>query len=666
MDDSFGGSYYALLLVGVIAVGFHAYGLFSQRVVYSAQSSSNSDLDLLPVISIAGKKNFSKGFIVYLTVFELIYLVLASSSTLLSFILSLANSDESVGALSSIAEPDASIPVLASTALILLSQVRPFSSFEIYLRETGHAVSGIPTNVREVKDSISLILVKSISKLAIGQSVHESPLLRQFSVKAETLRSKLEADGVDATRAGTMYQSYCTVLYLHEVTLGYTGISEWHREETMDLVERFRSINYELDAMDALIRDYNQVTVDATGDAQSNASTSGATQNAAQAAGTLNSNRTGKRWTSVLEQCIHLEHRLLVLLALFFINRPDAEITSDVLLKTTMHQSMESGEKTLGNVLFASVASGLLLTLLALPVYQHTVDFYKDSIKQSPFENKLPLAEPAYEKGADLSYLQKFQYGFSAEERESENQEWLSLASSIGDSLNFWFKEIFVPTLIFLVSAGVALLYRKRALASRYWRRNYNESSDRVPFTHYLLAGVYAYVATLFVMFVYHFILFALIPSIKLQRDFINVEAMEILRLHLDEIFLFSVMAFFISFFVCDYADFKRWKKDVYNPFRSLHVTRAFLISFFCALTNWASKMSLYRVNSSWDILHFLVIPLLCFFIYLLSFSFFAWLYETEQPTGSVRHTPGEPASDDLDETGRSAQPVHDDNPAFT
>lgn len=634
-------NYYILLLVGIVAIGFHAYGLFSQRVVDPARSTLHSDLSLLPVISIAGKKDFSKGYLIYLISFEAVYVVLASSTTLLSFVINLASREETVGALSSQMEPNAAIPVLASTALILLSQIKPFSRFENYIRDMAHGVSGVPTNARDVKDNISSALASKIRKLDEGLSEElsgeEYSLLVDCRDKARSLSRKLVDDGVDATRAKTVFRSYCNVLFLHEVTLGYTGISEWHREETTDVIEMFRSIDYEIDAMEALIRDYSDTPAGVTASTDDTEEPqSGGNGNKADVSHAVpvvgEPLRTGKRWNSVTEQCIKLEQRLLLLLALLFINRPDAELEGNGLLKDIMQSSVRTREQRLGNVVFSSVIAGLMLSLVVLPSYKYGIDRSKSWIRESPYENKLPFDSPASSnaQSGSLSLSEVLVNGMSASELSQANREWQAAANKIGSRIRFWAYEIVKPTLIFLVAAGVTLAYRNRATAERRWNARLIPGDDNIPLLKYLTAGLYAYIATLAAMFLYHFLVLALIPAIRSQNDFMTYEGMEILYTAIPEIMYASLISFFISYFVCDYTDFARWKNDSRQVLRSLAIRRILLVALMCGVLNWVVKTSLGKVTAGWDVLDFFAVPFLSYALFLGCFAWFLWRYEND------------------------------------
>lgn len=645
MDSpDFVSNYYILLLVGIAAIGFHAYGLFSQRVVDPSRSTLHSDLNLLPVISIAGRKDFSKGYLIYLISFEAVYIVLASSTTLLSFVLNLASREDTVGALSSQMEPNAAIPVLASTALILLSQIKPFSRFENYIRDMAHGVSGVPTNARDVKDNISAALARKIRQLDEGVSEavssEEFTLLTDCRDKARALSRKLVEDGVDATRAKTVYRSYCNVLYLHEVTLGYTGISEWHREETTDVIEMFRSIDYEVDAMEALIRDYSDSPAMTAVPAEDDISkeTAASAEQTGESAGWKEvplvgeQLRTGKRWNSVTEQCIKLEQRLLLLLALLFINRPDAELEGNTLLKDIMQESVRTREQRLGNVVFSSVIAGLMLSLLILPFYKYGVDQSKSWIRESPYENKLPFANPAGSNrfSGSLTLGEVLANGMSASELSRANRQWQTAANKIGNRIRFWAYEIVKPALIFLVAAGVTLAYRNRAAAERRWKPRLIPGDDNVPLLRYLTAGLYAYVATLGAMFLYHFLVLALIPAIRSQNDFMTYEGMEVLYSAIPEILYASLISFVISYFVCDYTDFSRWKNDARHAYRSLRKRRILVAALMCGGLNWVVKTSLGKVNAGWDVLDFFAVPFLSYWLFLMSFAWFLWRYEND------------------------------------
>lgn len=623
-------NYYILLLVGIAAIGFHAYGLFSQRVVDSNHGALHADLNLLPVISIAGKKDFSKGYLLYLLTFEAVYIVLASSTTLLSFVLNLANREDTVGALSSQIAPNAAIPVLASTALILLSQIKPFARFENYIRDISHGVSGVPTNARDVKDRIASTLAGKIKDLdeGVSQPLIEGKysLLAACRKKSRSLYKRLIEDGVDETKASTFFISYCNVLYLHEVTLGYTGISEWNREETNTVIELFRSIDYELDAMEALIRDYTALStpddmLDGT-DAEADESLSAGEPG-----------RTGKRWKSVTEQCITLEQRLLLLLALLFINRPDAELSANSLLKDVMHQSVTTREQRMGNVVLSSVIVGLAVSLLVLPTYKMAVDESKAWLRESPYENKLPLLGKGNRNGANsaLPLSEVLFNGMNKDELESASSMWAGAANKIGSRIRFWAYEIIKPALIFLVSAGVTLAYRNRAMAERRWKSGLLPGHDNVPLLRYLSAGLYAYLATLGAVFFYHFIVLALIPAIQSQNDFMTYEGMEVLSAAIPEIMYFSLTAFLISYFVSDYCDFARWRDSANSASASIPWMRVLVFATACGTLNWIVKTSLGKVNTGWDVLNFFAVPFLGFSVFLSAFGFFLWLYENEK-----------------------------------
>jgi hypothetical protein len=301
-----------------------------------------------------------------------------------------------------------------------------------------------------------------------------------------------------------------------------------------------------------------------------------------------------------------------------------------------MHQSVTTREQRMGNVIISSVIMGLAVSLLILPTYKLAVDQSKSWLRESPYENKLPF--PGKGNGghtnSSLPLSEVLFNGMNKAELQSASSMWTGAANKIGNRIRFWGYEIIKPALIFLVSAGVTLAYRNRAMAERRWKSGLVLDHDNVPLLRYLAAGLYAYVATLSAVFLYHFVLLALIPAIHSQNDFMTYEGMEVLSAAIPEITYFSLTAFLISYFISDYCDFARWKNDAKSAFGSVPKIRVLVFAAACGTLNWIVKTSLGKVSTGWDVLDFFAVPFMGFSVFLSMFAFFLWRYEKGKAPG--------------------------------
>jgi len=149
------GTFLTLLLFGALFVGVHAFSLYGKV----RQEDIDDDLiwmgGKVQLIRFVGRKSYATGFLCYLTLMELLFLVLSSSSVILEMALSVMGNSHSVGALATgRSEINPWAPVLASSTVIAITEVKPFSQIEHAMRRAAHDIAGIPQRLKNTIESI--------------------------------------------------------------------------------------------------------------------------------------------------------------------------------------------------------------------------------------------------------------------------------------------------------------------------------------------------------------------------------------------------------------------------------------------------------------------------------------------------------------------------------
>ena len=152
-------TYLLLFLVGLFSVAVQSFKLYGTPLDNTRNLQTSVPLHSIPLISLGGLKPFVTGFVCYLMILEILYIVLSSSSVVLELAIksSATAASNTVGA---VTEPVGNgvkvyVPILASQLLVTLSQVKPFSEIEQMIRRMAHHLAGIRQNVYDINDKIS-------------------------------------------------------------------------------------------------------------------------------------------------------------------------------------------------------------------------------------------------------------------------------------------------------------------------------------------------------------------------------------------------------------------------------------------------------------------------------------------------------------------------------
>lgn len=141
-----------VLLIGAVAVGIHAFSRYQTLPEKGElRSSSFFSVPLATEVRLrllTDRRQFFAGFLVYLAIYEFLYIVLSSSTAILEASFSIVGNAATVGAL----KPDFSginvlTPVLAASVAIALSEIQPFKQIERAARRLAHSAAGIPRHL---------------------------------------------------------------------------------------------------------------------------------------------------------------------------------------------------------------------------------------------------------------------------------------------------------------------------------------------------------------------------------------------------------------------------------------------------------------------------------------------------------------------------------------
>ena len=149
------GAFLVLLLFGAFFVAVHAYRLYGEV----RQEDIDEDIvwmeGKVQLIDFVGRRSYATGFLCYLALLELMFLVLSSSSVILDMALTAVGNSRSVGALGSSGTAiNPWAPVLASSAVIAITEVKPFMQIEHAIRRVAHHIAGIPRHLKSTIDRV--------------------------------------------------------------------------------------------------------------------------------------------------------------------------------------------------------------------------------------------------------------------------------------------------------------------------------------------------------------------------------------------------------------------------------------------------------------------------------------------------------------------------------
>lgn len=490
---TFSDNAYVLLLLGMVAVGAHAYSLFRQPDERAGGTSRWRFLASVPIELATTPSRFRLGLLCYLGVFELVYLVLASSSSLVVMAYQVSGRDDLTGALSDSVSPNGTVPILASTAIILLTQIRPVSQAERVLRRFAHRIAHIPDGLRQVKQRVSHHLRTRVADLA-------NPSLAAGDIEA----IHALAGARTATR---LERSQRVVTWLFESTLGASGSTVWDEEGSEALLQLFESSRAEVLQLNADIVAAASSSGDRT---QRNGDDSTDVENPQQGP-----------WQTLLNRSLQLEERLTVLLCLLVINQPDIDTRDDRELEVLVSTTRRHEHNDVSNISIKACALGTIVCLSLLLLYETVETGLRSELRQSPYTARAPLGDFLAERVRDNEGVAA-RYpldGLDASERAG-----LVLDDGLRSDLSEAFEETTLLALTFLMTVFMALSMNRlhvRAVDTGVGRPRAPPGPAAV---HYVAIAMTAALATAVMLFVYLFTTHALLPALQRNVDVLSFE----------------------------------------------------------------------------------------------------------------------------------------------
>lgn len=507
---------YFLLLLGVVAVGAHAYSLFNQPIDRPSASTRWRFLSTIPIQLATTQSRFRLGLVLYIIVFELIYLVLASSSSLLLMTYQMSGRQDLTGALSETVSPNGTVTILASTAIILLTQIRPLSQVELILRRFAHRMARVPDGLRLVKQRASTHLRRA--KLPDENTISEE---------------LAGMDGLaDQDTGDRLKRSQAVTAWLFENTLGTRGALSWDEEGSEQLLQLFHSLKFEVmqlrgDILEAARPADNQIKKNPKHGAP-----------AVQPQGP---------WQELLNRSLHLEERLTLLLCLLLINQPEIDTKDDHELQRLIDSTRRREQSEVSDIAIKSCVVGILASLLVLFVYERGDTLIRQELRQSPYSARAPFGEYVNARvnaNDELATLYPFQ-GLTLEERQE-----LVIGGSVQSDLNTAVNETLWTAITFFCTVFVVLSMNTHNI--QVWRTSSQtqKSESVTPAAHYALIAISASVTAATVLFVYLFITKALMRALRDNIDVLSFEIMGPFSSMLPTVMSYSLASIVCAIFV--------------------------------------------------------------------------------------------------------------------
>lgn len=251
MSDSGQFAYLFFFVIGALITGIHAYDLYRERT--SPQEHYFSDLlATTNIAALGGQSAFARGFLAYLAINELIYLILATSTTILDYARKLAVPEQTAGAMmvnDSLASPNILLPIAAATFLTTAARVKPFSEIESLLRRAAHFCAGIPATTYRIADAIASFDFGAI--VATGQS---SPVVAFSRRRADQTRSQALRQGMDELDAENLSDVVLRVYLFWGWASGVHGERCWTRQSRDLLKPQFDALLPRFDAFESRLK----------------------------------------------------------------------------------------------------------------------------------------------------------------------------------------------------------------------------------------------------------------------------------------------------------------------------------------------------------------------------------------------------------------------------
>jgi len=509
--------YILLLFFGGAVVAVHANSLFSQRVSETSADGRADPLASLSLPVILGQNDYRRGFAVYLLANELLYTILASSSTILGLTLEVLGQQNTVGALSENLKPSLLYPIVASSVVVLMSQAKPTSGIEKTFRRMAHSVAGVQRNLDEVKTRIH--------KIALNTSL-EDKLVISATERARNLAEVAPTSYITEFERANFAASLTRVHCLYYWTLGYRGQSIWFSEHSRQIKSLFDSLHLEYGNLCNEAFAMGQVSI-----------SSGSTFNA-----------EAERWKVIIRATYQLENRLTTVLSLLLINQPDADFDNEPALhelRDVVLKKRAGDHPDVSSLVGQSMLYALPFMLVLATLHGGSTRLWR-SLTSQRLDNL-----PDFPRVVDISFFDRL---LSLPEKFFSHPEKLDfLSTTIGDAMIGTVDY----TLIFIISVGIAMFYRKSQMELQRWNAHseYGIPNTYSPVVRYLFLGGLGYLFSTAVFLVWRFLVFNIIEPLRSGIPIQVDVSMRGFGEYLPDFLLEPITAFVCVWFVLQFAD---------------------------------------------------------------------------------------------------------------
>lgn len=341
-------AYWIVLIFGGVAVAVHAYQLFGTSLP-GYHENDYSIISLTPVLSLGSPRGYLRGFLFYLAVTEVVFIILSTSSTILKMAYELEQVKDVVGPLTpkDDSELNPAFPIAASMVLVTLSTIKPFSDIEHAFRRIAHRLAGIPRSFFDVVTKIGRFDFLATK----GRLSRPSETGRHLAERAKELA--LER-GLDDSTVDDLESAILLIYSLEPWTLGRDGERIWTQQARHAFMSLTNVIKPKFESLDLKLRNLIAEAEASGGQPQS-----------------------ARDWELLEENADVLRSDIASILALFYLNEPAVEAPKTAPLMRDLLSHIRSEQQSPWLNL---VAGTLILGLLGNMIMIYVVYIISDLI----------------------------------------------------------------------------------------------------------------------------------------------------------------------------------------------------------------------------------------------------------------------------------------------
>ena len=399
------------------------------------------------------------------------------------------------------------------------------------------------------------------------------------------------------------------VFCLYEWTLGTSGSSIWANQETHQIITLFESIKHKFDAFETDLNELLEELVEVkTGQKEMSLKS---------------------RWKEAIARCCSLEDDLTMLLALLLINKPDVQLANYQLLDRLRDHVLERERNHEMNAFGMSAIFGVFLSMFLLTAHFSTVSEFKGSLRIPDGGVPAPAYEPTSlgpvhkdyvvedsESGLLQTVLTQYmeEGGVRKSERTKSQEVILDFIGSTAGSFLQACLEVLDYLIIFTVSAGAALTIRSMRKVERRW--SYRGEKEPPPMYSYLFVGIVAYIVSASLILLYRFLRIVVMPMLDSEANLLSSAHLTLFRDSFGEYLLFPMTAFVIVWYVLEKMDSKASMGFLKT------IWLAIKFALLCTVINLVGKVLSDSFKTGWDVVHFILVPTIGFFSFMLMFAY--------------------------------------------